>query len=292
MCMENKDYKITIASSAGFCPGVKNAIERVLHLSKEGKKPVYTVGPLIHNKQVTQMLEAKDIFTINNLNEATDKNGVLVIRAHGITPEYQKQVLATGLEVVDCTCPLVKRAHTIIDEYAQKGYYTVIIGDAEHAEVIGLLGYTQGRGIVVADAEEAKKLPAYDKVNVVAQTTQKEQTFFDAAEVIKQKSKICQISNTICTPTKQRQKETLELAKNADLVIVVGGKHSANTARLAKLCGELCKQVLHVETAEEVLKQNIENAKNILITAGASTPNWIIEEVAQKVEKIKGGLNE
>ena len=284
----SENYKITIASSAGFCPGVKNAIERVLQLAEKGKKPVYTVGPLIHNKQVTQMLEEKDIFTINNLNEATDKNGVLVIRAHGITPDFQKQVFATGLEVIDCTCPLVKRAHTIIDEFAKKGYYTVIIGDAEHAEVIGLLGYTQGRGIVVADAEEAKKLPTYDKVNVVAQTTQKEQTFFEAAEVIKQKSKICQISNTICTPTKQRQKETLELAKNADLVIVVGGKHSANTARLAKLCGELCKKVLHVETAEEVKKENLEDVKNILITAGASTPNWIIQEVANKVEDIKG----
>ncbi len=286
------DYEITIASSAGFCPGVKNAIERVLQLSAKGKKPVYTVGPLIHNKQVTQKLEQKDIFTINNLNEATNKQGVLVIRAHGITPEFQKQVFDMGLEVVDCTCPLVKRAHNIIDEFAQKGYYTVIIGDAEHAEVIGLLGYTQGRGIVVADAEEAKKLPAYDKVNVVAQTTQKEQTFFDAAEVIKQKSKVCQISNTICTPTKQRQKETLELAKNADLVIVVGGKHSANTARLAKLCGELCKRVLHVETAEETKKEDLIDAKNILITAGASTPNWIIEEVAQKVNTIKRGENE
>ncbi len=290
--MENNNYKIIIASSAGFCPGVKNAIERVLHLANEGKKPVYTVGPLIHNKQVTQMLEEKEIFTINTLNEATNKKGVLVIRAHGITPEYQKQVFDAGLEVVDCTCPLVKRAHNIIDDFAKKGYYTVIIGDAEHAEVIGLLGYTQGRGIVVADAEEAKKLPSYDKVNVVAQTTQKEQTFFDAAEIIKQKSKTCQISNTICNPTKQRQKETLELAKNADLVIVVGGKHSANTARLAKLCGELCKQVLHVETAEEVNKEKILDAKNILITAGASTPDWVISEVAKKVKEIKEGKNE
>jgi len=238
------------------------------------------------------MLEKKDIFTINNLNEATDKHGVLVIRAHGVTPDYQKQIFATGLETIDCTCPLVKRAHTIIDEFAKKGYFTVIIGDAEHAEVIGLLGYTQGQGIVVADAEEAKKLPFYDKVNIVAQTTQKEQTFFEAVEVIKKKAKICQVSNTICTPTKQRQKETLELAKNADLVIVVGGKHSANTARLAKLCSELCKKVLHVEIAEEVKKEILQDAKNILITAGASTPDWIIQEVAKKVQDIKENKNE
>ncbi len=285
--MKDKNHGVVVAPGAGFCPGVKKAIDCVLHLEAAGKKPIYTIGPLIHNKQVTDMLAEKGITSIDELSQAKDKNGVLVIRAHGITPEFQAEVQSQGMEVVDSTCPLVKKVHNVIDEYAKQGYYTVIVGDGGHAEVIGLLGYTRGKGYVIANADEAKNLPHFDKVNIVSQTTQKEETFFKAAEAVKAKADICQINNTICQPTKQRQKETLELAKNADLVIVVGGRHSANTARLAKLCGELCPKVIHVESEEEIRREDVLSPSNIFITAGASTPNWVIDNVAGRVKNYR-----
>ena len=282
-----KEQDVTVAKSAGFCPGVKRAIDKVLELEAAGKKPVYTIGPLIHNKQVTDMLAAKQITAIDSPQEAADKSGVLVIRAHGITPEFQQDVQSHGMEVVDATCPLVKHAQNIIAKFADQGYHTVIVGDGGHAEVIGLLGYAKGRGTVVAGAEEAAKLPHFEKVNVVSQTTQKESDFYATAEEIKKHADECQISNTICQPTKDRQKETVEQAKKADLVIVVGGKHSANTARLAFLCKNLCPHVQHVETEEELLEEEVVRAHKIFITAGASTPNWVIDRVAARVQELR-----
>ncbi|WP_428077523.1 4-hydroxy-3-methylbut-2-enyl diphosphate reductase [Candidatus Avelusimicrobium alvi] len=282
-----KEQDVTVAKSAGFCPGVKRAIDKVLELEAAGKKPVYTIGPLIHNKQVTDMLAAKQITSIDRPQDAADKSGVLVIRAHGITPRFQQEVQSCGMEVVDATCPLVKHAQNIIAQYAEQGYHTVIVGDGGHAEVIGLLGYTQGKGVVVSGPEEAARLPHFDKVNVVSQTTQKESVFYETAEEIKKHADECQISNTICQPTKDRQKETIELAQSADLVIVVGGRHSANTARLALLCKGLAPAVLHVETEDELEAAPVTHAKKIFITAGASTPNWVIDRVAARVRELR-----
>lgn len=283
----NEQEDVIVAKRAGFCPGVKRAIDKVLELEASGHCPVYTIGPLIHNKQVTDMLAAKKISAIEKPREAKDKNGVLVIRAHGITPEFQKEVESCGMEVVDATCPLVKHAQNVISHFAQQGYYTVIVGDADHAEVVGLMGYTQGKGLIVSGPEEAKKLPHFDKINIVSQTTQKESVFFETAEEIKKHADICQVSNTICQPTKDRQKETIELAQSADLVIVVGGKHSANTARLALLCQALSSAVQHVETETELDENLIRHAKKIFITAGASTPSWVIDRVAERVKKLR-----
>ncbi len=288
---------VIVAKRAGFCPGVKGAIEKVLELEAAGKKPVYTIGPLIHNKQVTDMLAAKQISAINTPDEATDKSGVLVIRAHGITPQFQTQVQASGMEVVDATCPLVKHAQNIIEKFAREGYHTVIVGDGDHAEVIGLMGYTHGQGVVVSGPEEAAKLPYFDKVNVVSQTTQKESVFYATAEEVKKHAAVCQISNTICQPTKDRQKETIEQAQHADLVIVVGGKHSANTTRLALLCKGLAPAVQHVETETELEEDLVKKATRIFITAGASTPDWVIDRVAARVREmhavgIKGESND
>jgi len=285
----DKQTDVIVAKRAGFCPGVKRAIDKVLELEASGNTPVYTIGPLIHNKQVTQQLAEKKITSIDKPQQAADKNGVLVIRAHGITPEFQREVESCGMRVVDATCPLVKHAQNVIAQYAAKGYQTVIVGDSEHAEVIGLMGYTQGKGMVVAGPEEARHLPHFEKVNIVSQTTQKESVFFETAEEIKKHADICQVSNTICQPTKERQKETIELAKSADLVIVVGGKHSANTARLALLCKALTSAVQHVETETELDEKLIRNAKKIFITAGASTPSWVIDRVAERVKYLRAG---
>lgn len=282
-----KKPDIIVAKSAGFCPGVKHAIDQVLALEASGKSPVYTIGPLIHNKQVTQMLEQKQILAIDTPVQATDKKGVLVIRAHGITPDFQQEIESFGMPVVDATCPLVKRAQNIIAKFAVQDYHTVIVGEAEHAEVIGLKGYTQGRCHVVSSLEEARALPHFDKVHVVSQTTQKESVFYEIAEEVKKHADECQISNTICQPTKDRQKETMEEAQNADLVIVVGGKHSANTARLALLCQGLCKHVQHVETQDELNEKLVREAAQIFITAGASTPGWVIDSVVNCVKKLR-----
>lgn len=286
-----KESDIIVAKSAGFCPGVRKAIDQVLALEASGKRPVYTLGPLIHNKQVTQMLEEKQIHSIDTPDQAIDKRGVLVIRAHGITPDFQKEIEAYGMPVVDATCPLVKHAQNIIAKFAVQDYLTVIVGDAKHAEVIGLMGYTQGRCHVVSSLKEARALPHFDKVNVVSQTTQKESVFYEIAEEIEKHADVCQISNTICQPTKDRQKETMEEAKNADLVIVVGGKHSANTARLALLCKGLCPHVQHVETEEELDEKLATSAKKIFITAGASTPSWVIDSVVFRVKTLRDRAN-
>ncbi|MBP5617426.1 MAG: 4-hydroxy-3-methylbut-2-enyl diphosphate reductase [Elusimicrobiaceae bacterium] len=285
--MAKKTPEIVVAKSAGFCPGVKHAIEKVIALEASGKKPVYTLGPLIHNRQVTQMLERKQIVAIDTLTQAENKKGVLVIRAHGITPDFQREIENYGMELVDATCPLVKHAQNIIAKFAVQDYHTVIVGDAQHAEVIGLMGYTQGRVNVVSSLKEAQALPHFDKVNVVSQTTQPEAVFYEIAEEVKKHADQCQISNTICQPTKDRQKETIEQAQSADFVIVVGGKHSANTARLAQLCQGLCKHVQHVETDEELDERLVVESPKIFITAGASTPSWVIEGVVFRVKTLR-----
>jgi 4-hydroxy-3-methylbut-2-enyl diphosphate reductase len=276
-------YGVRVAKSAGFCPGVRKAIDKALDLEDAGKKPIYTLGPLIHNKQVTDTLASKNITSIDSLSEVKNKNATLVIRAHGITPQFRKELERSGMELCDATCPLVKHAQNIIEKYATVGYDTVIIGDADHAEVIGLLGYADGRGHVAANALEAAAFPPFKKVNIVAQTTQQESVFEQAAQVIAAKAETSVISNTICQPTRQRQSETMEVAKNADIVIVVGGKHSANTARLAEVCRELSPKVLLIEDESELGGTDLKTAKQIFITAGASTPSWVIENVFKKV---------
>ena len=276
-------YGVRVAKSAGFCPGVKRAIDKTLELEAAGKKPVYTIGPLIHNKQVTDALAAKNITSIDSLSEVENKNATLVIRAHGITPQFRAELKQSGMELCDATCPLVKQAQDIIKKYAARGYDTVIIGDADHAEVIALLGYAEGRGHVAADAAEAAGFIPFKKVNIVAQTTQQESVFKQAAQVIAEKTETSVISNTICQPTRQRQSETMEFAKNADLVIVVGGKHSANTTRLAEVCRELSPKTLLIEDESELAGLDLKTPQNIFITAGASTPGWVIENVFEKV---------
>jgi 4-hydroxy-3-methylbut-2-enyl diphosphate reductase len=286
----NKGPEIILAETAGFCPGVKKAIDRVLELAQTGKRPIYTLGPLIHNTQVIKGLEEKGIRAVESLSEIQGRSGVLVIRAHGVTPRLEAEARASGLEVVDSTCPLVKNVQSAIKKYAARGYATVIVGDKSHAEVVGLLGYAGEKAFVVAGPEEAARLPPLDKVNIVAQTTQEGEVFLKTAEVVKSRAREAVVSDTICKPTRERQRETRRLAARADLMIIVGAKHSANTARLAALCRRLCGRAVHVETEAELDPEQIRSARCIGITAGASTPASMTERVLNRVREIRKSI--
>ncbi len=280
--------QITVAESAGFCPGVKNAIDKVLELAKSRQRTIYTLGPLIHNKQVIETLKEKNIRAVGSLEEVKDRGAILVIRAHGVPPEEEARIRALGLEVVDATCPLVKHVQKNIQAYAERGYSTIIVGDKDHAEVVGLMGYTEGRGYVVDGPEEVKKLPRLGKANIVAQTTQEGEVFLAAAEAARAVTGELAVSNTICNPTRQRQKETVEFSKDSDLVIVVGGKNSANTARLFQICERLARRAVHIEKEDELGPELFKGARKVFITAGASTPSWMIERVLEKARELAG----
>lgn len=280
--------QITVAKSAGFCPGVKNAIDKVLELAKQRQRTIYTLGPLIHNKQVIETLKEQNIRAVNSAAEIKEKNAILVIRAHGIGPEEEAAIRALDLEVVDATCPLVKHVQENIRAHARKGYATIIVGDRDHAEVLGLMGYTEGRGHVVAGPEEIRNLPRLEKANIVAQTTQECDVFVAAAAQARKTCGELVVSNTICNPTRQRQEETVEFARNSDLVIIVGGKNSANTARLFQICERLARKAVHIEREDELKKSFFKGASKIFITAGASTPIWMIEKVLAKTRELAG----
>ncbi|MCX5797060.1 MAG: 4-hydroxy-3-methylbut-2-enyl diphosphate reductase [Elusimicrobia bacterium] len=278
-----KDSKVRLAKSAGFCPGVQKAIARVRELSRAGKGPVYTLGPLVHNSAVIARLAAEGIHDVESLAEVKGQDGVLVIRAHGVPPELEAEARWQGLEVVDATCPLVKKAQYAVSRHARQGFATVIVGDRGHAEVKGLLGYAGRDAFVVAGPKEAAKLPRLDKVNVVAQTTQEEEVFLKTVAVVKRRAKAMVVSDTICKPSRDRQRETAELAGMVDLMIVVGDKHSANTARLAALCRRHCPRTVAVQSSSELDAAVVRAARRIGVTAGASTPDWLVERVLRKV---------
>ncbi|MCG2725481.1 MAG: 4-hydroxy-3-methylbut-2-enyl diphosphate reductase [Elusimicrobia bacterium] len=278
--------KIAVARHAGFCLGVKRAIDTALELARNRKQPIYTLGPLIHNRQVIETLEEKNIKSVSDLSQIKDSNAILVIRAHGIPQKEEKKLRATNMEIIDATCPLVKKVHSNIQHYSQKGYETIIVGDKDHAEVIGLMSYAQDNCHIISCPDDARKLPNLKKANIVAQTTQEEKIFSACVEVIRKKTDELIISNTICAPTKERQKETIELAKGCDLVIVVGGRNSANTQRLFKICSKLAKEAIHIEKDDELPNDALNNKRNIFITAGASTPNWMIEKVLEKTKEL------
>lgn len=280
--------QITVAATAGFCPGVKTAIDKVLELAKTRQKPIYTLGPLIHNRQVIETLKEKNIHAIKDVSEIKEPDAILVIRAHGIPPGTEELLRAQPIEVVDATCPLVKHVHRTIEKYAARGYHTIIVGDKDHAEVIGLMGYARGRGVVISGPEEAGSLPRFDKANIVAQTTQEEEVFLAAVKAVREKAGELVVSDTICQPTKDRQRETVELSKTSDLVIVIGGKNSANTARLFQICARLAPAAAHIEKEDELTPALLDGKKAVFITAGASTPTWMIEKTLARVRELTG----
>lgn len=277
--------QVKLAKTAGFCWGVKRAMDIVMDVSEKVKGTLYTYGPLIHNPQVIEMLESKNIKVLKDLEE-TDSNN-LVIRTHGITPDKRIEIKKRGFAINDATCPLVMKVQSIIKRHAKKKYSTIIVGDKKHAEVEGLLGFAEGRGNVIENLNEVDELPPMKNVCVVAQTTFDNGLYENITTRILNRYPNAEVFKTTCDATNERQTEVINLAKTVDAMIVVGGKNSANTTRLAKISKTSGTPTFLIETEKDIDEKQLNGFQSIGVTAGASTPNWMISRVIEKVESIK-----
>ena len=268
--------KVVLAKNSGFCFGVKRAIE----LALKTKEKIYTLGPLIHNPQVIAQLEHKGIVAIDSINDI--ERGKIIIRAYGIPRSVITRAKKKNLSVIDATCPFVKNVQQIAESLSKEGYQVVIIGEANHPEIIGIADRVKNP-IIIEEVSEALKIGQFKKIGVVAQTTQSEENYKKIIHELKKHSKKLKTFNTICNATKNNQNAAKELAKNANLMIVVGGYNSGNTRRLAKLCAEIV-ETKHIEIADELKREWFENKEVIGVTGGASTPDWIIHEVIKRIE--------
>ena len=281
VCENLESMEIKLAKTAGFCWGVKRAIDITLEAARGKSEPIYTFGPLIHNPQMINLLENNNIFTISDIKELTG-DGV-IIRTHGITPEKRKEIKSAGLAIKDATCPLVAKVQGLIKKFSGKGYSIVIVGDEGHAEVTGLKGFAKTDVYVIASPEEALRLPELKKVFVAAQTTCDQEKYEKAISILKGKYSDLQVGDTICDATIDRQVEVIRLASEVDVIIVVGGSNSANTARLTSIARDKGVKAIQVETGEELDLNMLNGYQNIGVTAGASTPKWIIDDVIEKI---------
>lgn len=288
--------RVKLAKNAGFCMGVRRAMDMTLEAAMRREGPIYTYGPLIHNPQVLELLGDKNVRALDEENWERDLSKIrgkdsvtIIIRAHGITPEERKRIKDLGVRILNATCPHVGKVQAIIKQHAQQGYTTLIWGDKDHAEVIGLLGYAEGMGLVINSLEELKFLPQYEKVCFVAQTTQDQNHFEEFAQAIREKYPGAKIFNTICESTNRRQQEVLALAQRVDAMIVVGGKESGNTRRLAKISEDAGVPTFHIETEKDLNLEALSSYPVIGITAGASTPTWLIAHVAERLKAVESG---
>ena len=288
--------KVIRAKSAGFCWGVERAIQIAREEAQGGKRRVYTDGPLIHNRQMMNALSKEDVREVGDyqskeeldLEKTEEKESVVVVRAHGISPQRRDYLKGLGLPFRDGTCPDVGIIAGKVKSHAEKGYRVVIFGDPDHPEVIGLMGYAQGRGHVVHSPEDLQNLPDLgEKVAMVSQSTMFTHEFKALTSQLAEKYPSLIVFDTICGATKERQSDLVELVKEgADAIVVIGGKHSANTRKLAKLASSYDRPTFHVETAEDLDSEMLKEFSTVGVTAGASTPEFIIRSVCEKLENI------
>lgn len=278
--------EIILAEHRGFCYGVKRAVEKAL--SVKGSPDVYTLGPLIHNPQVVEYLAQQGIQLAGNLADIAQ--GTVIIRSHGVEPGIYTEAEDRGLTVIDATCPHVQKAQRSAHSLLLEGYSVVVIGEKHHPEVQAIVGWCAGQAQVVESVEEAKHIQPTHKIGVVSQTTFAVRQFEAIVDVLKTKTDDIKVMNTICTATDVRQQAAVKLAQKVDVMIVIGGRNSANTTHLADLCRQAGAGVHHIETARELTAEMFAAVQKIGITAGASTPDWLIEEVYQKMQEFNEKL--
>jgi len=278
--------EVLLADEYGFCFGVERAVEMVEDALDEGVRPIRSLGPLIHNAQEMERLGAKGVSTIVSPDEA-DEDTIAVIRAHGVTPQVQRQLEARAAKVVDATCPFVTRVQHLAERAAQQGRDVVVAGNPDHPEMIGVVGYAPNNTYVVRDASEVAGLPNLRSPLVVSQTTIKLKTFLEVAEAVRAKTDTePQVVNTICSATRDRQDAARALAGEVDVFYVIGGRHSSNSVKLLAVCEEQCVKSFLIETPNEINPDDLLGAKRVGVTAGASTPNWLINQVVQRLDQL------
>ncbi len=279
--------KVVLAKTSGFCFGVKRAVDMVYEQLEQKKgEDIYTYGPIIHNEEVVRDLEERGVKVVDSKDELEAiEGGTVIIRSHGVPKEIYELLERKGIERVDATCPFVKRIHGVVERESARGRHIIIIGNDGHPEVEGIKGWSKTPATVVQNVSEAEKFSADlgEKLCIVSQTTFNYKKFQDLVEIFQKKGYDIIVANTICNATEQRQKEALELAAAADVMIVIGGTHSSNTRKLYELCKSKCESTYYIQTLAD-LKLDLPNSVELVgITAGASTPNKIIEEVQNYV---------
>ena len=287
--------KVKVAKTAGFCFGVKRAVDKVYQLIEEGVSPIYTLGPIIHNEGVVADLEARGVHVIAEADldspDDTLQNGTVVIRSHGVGKPIYDKLKEKNISYVDVTCPFVLKIHRIVEKESLAGNHIIIIGDKDHPEVQGICGWCQGPYTVIRNKEEAEAFvpPKGKKISIVSQTTFNYNKFKDLVEILCKKRydnnvlNILNILNTICNATEERQKEAKNIAGEVDTMLVVGGRHSSNTQKLFEICKKECGNTYYIQTPVDLDSEMFQCSSYVGITAGASTPKKIIEEVQEHV---------
>ena len=287
--------EVILAEHAGFCFGVHRAVDTVYKQIQEqaertdGGVPIYTYGPIIHNEEVVKDLESKGVRVLHDKEEFEqcdgNKGGIVIIRSHGVEKSVCDCIERKGFQIVDATCPFVKRIHNIVDQESEKEKKIVIIGNAGHPEVEGIMGWCRNQAVVLESLEEAEKYTAgpEEEICIVSQTTFNYNKFQDMVEIFKGRGYNVSVVNTICNATEVRQTEARKIAAQVDVMIVIGGNHSSNTRKLYEICRQECENVHFIQTLDDLHLDLPESVRSVGITAGASTPNNIIEEVQNYV---------
>jgi 4-hydroxy-3-methylbut-2-enyl diphosphate reductase len=276
--------RVEIARYAGVCYGVERALKLAQEAAESGTH-VRTLGPLIHNPQAVDALRAQGVEVAGCLDEVDD--GTLVIRSHGVDPAIIEAAQGKGLDVVDATCPHVSKAHEAAEKLITEGYSVVIVGEADHPEVEGIMAHAGGEAVVVESVDELPKRLPSRRVGVVVQTTQSEARLAEVVDALLPRTNELRVYNTICAATSKRQESAAELAESVDVVVVVGGHNSGNTTRLVEICRDANPRTHHVETADELDASWFAGASSVGVTAGASTPDEQMQGVIRAIEAIE-----
>lgn len=276
--------EIFVAKSSGFCFGVKRAINIANRFASETDGETYTLGPIIHNPQVVKRLEESRIFARESLDEMD--RGTIIIRSHGVGLDEYRTAEEKGLNIVDATCPFVKKSQALVSLLSREGYAVIVAGQREHPEVQGLISYGSADIRVAESPEELKDLPRKKKIGIVAQTTLPMEKLEAVVTYCLKKATELKVYNTICNATSIRQGESADLAEKVDTMIVVGGKNSANTRRLAEICRSIQPSTHHIEVAQEIEPEWFDGVSKVGITSGASTPDWVVNAVVEKLKAL------